>query len=224
MKTRPRDSTKQRVIMRQPVLDRLPRYLRAVEQLARAGQCKAMNSESLAKFIGVSAATLRSDLSYLGGLGKLGQGYDVRSIIAGIQKELGLDHTWNIAMIGSNPLSKQLIEYLRHGEGEFAIVGLFDPDPMRVGRRIGPHVTEPLAVLGSAVVDRGISIGFVTLQGALVQRAVEVLIGAGVGAIVNCSSEHLSVPPDVRVSTFDPLLALRTLTSELTPLPHTVEP
>ncbi len=74
------------------------------------------------------------------------------------------------------------------------------------------------------MVDRGISIGFVALQGASVQQAVEALVDAGVGAIVNCSPEHVSVPPDVRVITFDPLLALRTLTPGLVPISDIVKP
>ena len=224
MRARPRDSTKQRANMRQPVLDRLPSYLRAVEQLARIGPNEAMNSVSLAEFIGVTAATLRSDLSYMAGLGKSGKGYEIGVVVAGIRRELGLDQIWNIAMIGSNTLGKGVIEYLRGGNGEFVVVGLFDPDPMRVGWRLGQHVTEPLTALGGAVVDRGISIGFVTLQGASVQQAVEALVDAGVGAIVNCSPEHASVPPDVRVITFDPLLALRTLTPGLVPISDIVKP
>lgn len=199
------------------VAGRLPHYLRVVEQLVAEGEVIVITSSELAEASGVSSAQLRKDLSYLGHLGVSGRGYELEIVASGLRRGLGLDLTWNIAMIGSNALGRAMIEHLRRWDREFYIAGLFDPNLLHLGRKVGHLVTEPLSELRAAVTERDISIGFVALADARVQESVDALVEAGVGAIVNCGHVEATVPDGVQIHVLDPLMALRAMTRDLVP-------
>ncbi len=199
------------------VAGRFPHYLRVVEQLVAEGEVIVITSDYLADASGGSSAQLRKDLSYLGHLGVSGKGYELENIVSGLRRGLGLDLTWNIAMIGSNALGRGMIEHLRKWDREFYIAGLFDPNLLHLGRKVGHLVTEPLSELGTAVAERGISIGFVALPDARVQESVDALVEAGVCAIVNCGHVEATVPEGVQIHVLDPLMALRAMTRDLVP-------
>lgn len=199
------------------VAARLPHYLRVVEQLAAEGELIVITSEELARASGVSSAQLRKDFSYLGHLGVSGRGYELENVIAGLRRGLGLDLTWNVAMIGSNALGRGMIEHLRRWDREFYVAGLFDPNLLHLGRKVGHLVTEPLSDLATAVAERDIAIGFVALPDARVQESVDALVDAGIRAIVNCGHVEATAPENVQIQVLDPLMALRTMTMELVP-------
>jgi len=54
------------------VVSRLPRYLQALEHLAKDG-IQTTSSQELGEFIGISAAQIRKDLSQYGEFGKQGK-------------------------------------------------------------------------------------------------------------------------------------------------------
>ncbi|MCH8102715.1 MAG: redox-sensing transcriptional repressor Rex [Chloroflexi bacterium] len=199
------------------VAGRLPHYLRVVEQLVAEGEVIVVTSDELSAASGVSSSQLRRDLSYLGHLGVSGKGYELENVVAGLRRSMGLDRTWNIAMIGSNALGRGMIEHLRMWDREFHVAGLFDPNLLHLGRKVGHLVTEPLSELGVAVVERDISIGFVALADTRVQESVDALVEAGVSAIVNCGHVEATVPDGVQIHVLDPLMALRSMTRDLAP-------
>ena len=71
---------------------RLPEYLRALHNLAEAGN-DTVSSEGLAAAAGVNSAKLRKDLSQLGSYGTRGVGYDVALLIGQIENVLGTGDT-----------------------------------------------------------------------------------------------------------------------------------
>ncbi|MFZ9751005.1 MAG: winged-helix domain-containing protein, partial [Candidatus Nanopelagicales bacterium] len=69
-------------------VERLPVYLRALNELKARG-VEGVSSEELADAVNVTSAQLRKDLSYLGGHGTRGVGYDVTVLIQTLASTLG---------------------------------------------------------------------------------------------------------------------------------------
>ena len=86
---------------------RLPVYQRILAELARAG-VSTVSSEQLAELARVNAAKVRKDLSLLGSFGTRGSGYQPELLIAQIDRALGLDANWSVAIVGIGNLGRAL--------------------------------------------------------------------------------------------------------------------
>ncbi|MBQ2095277.1 MAG: redox-sensing transcriptional repressor Rex, partial [Firmicutes bacterium] len=59
------------------VIRRLPRYLRALEDLEH-NNTERISSGELSRLIGYTASQIRQDLNHFGGFGQQGYGYNVK--------------------------------------------------------------------------------------------------------------------------------------------------
>ena len=91
---------------------RLPIYQRILGELVRAG-ARTVSSEQLADLARVNAPKVRKDLSLLGSFGTRGSGYDPEFLIAQIDRALGVDENWSVAMVGIGNLGRALDELCR---------------------------------------------------------------------------------------------------------------
>ena len=195
-------------------IPRLFLYHRGLEDALRDGDT-VLTSQQLAARIGrgVSSTQIRKDLSYLGSLGRRGQGYDVVSLVKKLARVLGLDRDWRIAIVGFGYLGHALASFLEYREEKFKIVAIFDKDSALVGSRWHGltirHVDELEKVLRA--LDCGL--GIVTVPAPAAQDAAERLVAGGVRAILNFAPANLQVGADVAVRTID-------LASELSILTH----
>jgi len=92
------------------VIARLPIYLLKLNQLLRNGQ-KVVSSAQLAEMIGIPATQIRKDLSWFGGFGKQGSGYDVIHLLDQLKNILNLDRIWQMVVVGAGNLGKAVVEY-----------------------------------------------------------------------------------------------------------------
>src|SRR3989337_2289792 len=81
------------------VIDRLPLYTRALSALESEAR-EVVSSQELGTRLGVTPAQIRKDLSYFGRFGKQGRGYNVRKLLDELQRILGLDRQWRMALVG----------------------------------------------------------------------------------------------------------------------------
>src|SRR4029077_14391177 len=86
---------------------RLPVYQRILTEVVRTGQ-RTVSSERLAELARVNAAKVRKDLSLLGSFGTRGSGYDAEFLITQIDRALGLDENWSVAIVGIGNLGRAL--------------------------------------------------------------------------------------------------------------------
>ena len=93
------------------VIQRLPLYVRVLTQYSSAGN-EVISSEQLGSQLQMTPAQIRKDLSYFGRFGKQGRGYDVAMLEAQLRTILGLDRTWNAAVIGMGRLGEHESEHL----------------------------------------------------------------------------------------------------------------
>ena len=118
------------------VVERLPQYLRALAHLKDSG-IEVISSQQLGDLLQVTPAQIRKDLSYFGRFGKQGRGYSISNLLAQLRSILGLDQTWNVAVVGIGRLGRAIISYPGFEPEGFRIVCAFDSDQAVVGQRAG---------------------------------------------------------------------------------------
>ncbi|MEJ3743260.1 redox-sensing transcriptional repressor Rex [Actinomycetes bacterium KLBMP 9797] len=189
---------------------RLPEYLRALHNLAEAGN-DTVSSEGLAAAAGVNSAKLRKDLSHLGSYGTRGVGYDVALLIEQIEYVLGLTQRRTVALIGVGNLGHALAGYAGFGTRGFRIAALFDADPARVGEHINGLVVRHIDDLPEIVIEESIAIGVIATPAPAAQTVADRLVAAGVTSILNFAPCVLSVPDGVDVRKVDLAIELQIL-------------
>ncbi len=181
---------------------RLPVYLRALAQLA-AGGTQTVSSEALAAAAGVGPAQLRRDLSSLGSYGTRGVGYDVAHLRFSIAREVGQAEEYPVVIVGLGNLGTALANYSGFRSRGFRVVGLVDPDPALVGRRLHGLAITDLADLEDLLVATGAVIGVVATPSEAAQDVTDRLVSRGVTSILNFAPVVLSVPDRVNVRKVD---------------------
>src|SRR5215469_7814785 len=114
---------------------RLSIYTRCLLQLAEDG-VKTVSSQELADRFNLNSAQLRKDLAYFGEFGVRGIGYYVSGLKAELQRILGLDREWPVALIGFGNLGSALFHYRGFARQGFRIAAIFDEDPGKIGRSV----------------------------------------------------------------------------------------
>ena len=179
---------------------RLPVYLRVLNQLV---DTETISSGVLAEAAGVSPAQLRKDLSHLGSYGTRGVGYDVAYLRFQIGREVGSAHEWPVVLIGVGNLGTALANYSGFYSRGFRVVGLVDPSPALVGKRIHGLAITDLTDLEQLVARTRAVIGVVATPAEAAQSVADRLVAAGIRSILNFASTVLVVPDDVQVRKVD---------------------
>jgi redox-sensing transcriptional repressor len=193
------------------VIGRLPIYLRALNHLLAEGQTITASKE-LAQRLGISSAQIRKDLSHFGEFGKQGMGYDIAYLRDQLQRILKADRVWNMALVGAGDLG-HAIAYYGGFEGKgFQIACVFDNNPQKIGRKLGRFEICDIASLPRKLEELEIHIGIVAVPAQAAQSVVNVLVDAGIRAVLNYAPITVKVPPDVHVQYIDPVIHLQRMT------------
>jgi redox-sensing transcriptional repressor len=190
------------------VIGRLPIYLRALSRLQQEGQ-EVTSSHELGRRLGISSAQIRKDLSHFGEFGKQGTGYNVASLSAELQRILNVDHEWQVALVGIGDLGRALAHYGGFTHRGFRITHLFDVDPKKIGEEIQGHKIEPLDQIATVLKRDKIQLAMITTPADEAQTVADLLVQAGVKAILNYAPTVISVPEGVRVQYIDPVIHLQ---------------
>ncbi len=193
------------------VVSRLPQYVRVLSQL-RADRVEVVNSQQLGEMLQITPAQIRKDLSYFGRFGKQGRGYSVRRLLDELKQILGLDHGWNVAVVGVGRLGRAILSYPGFTPAGFRLVAAFDGDPEVVGQLVGELTVRPIEELDWAVRERQVRIAIVAVPSGQTQQVIDRLVGSGVRAILNYAPITPLVRKGVRVQNIDPVLALQSMT------------
>jgi redox-sensing transcriptional repressor len=183
-------------------IQRLAVYVNLLESLAQNGE-KIISSEGLARACGVNPSQIRKDLAYFGEFGVRGVGYYVHDLLLAIKQALGVDRTWNMALVGVGNLGRALLRYSMLRKRGFVLVAAFDCDPFKVGEDIGGMEILCTRKLKEKVRECQIEIGIITTPPERAQRAANYLVDAGIKGILNFASSRIEVPEYVAVEYVD---------------------
>ena len=182
---------------------RLSFYLRTLDELI-ADEVEMISSEQLAKQCGVKPDLIRKDLSYFGEFGRRGIGYRAQDLYSQIKKILGVDSTWNMALLGVGNLGSALIHHTNFLKQGYRFVAAFDVDPEKVGNRLPDGlIIEHADRLEEILKERNVGIGVIAVPPANAQSVANQLILAGINGILNFSTLHIHVPDCCRVENVD---------------------
>jgi redox-sensing transcriptional repressor len=170
-----------------------------------------VSSRALGEPLGVTDAQVRKDLAALGSLGHPGVGYAAPELIAAIRHVLGVDRTWNAALVGVGNLARALLNYQGFTERGFRIVALFDADPAKIGQRVDGLEIHDARQLARVAASRGIELGILTVPAEAAQPTAEALAAAGVRGILTFAPGVLRLPPEVSVVSVDLTVQLEQL-------------
>jgi redox-sensing transcriptional repressor len=196
------------------VIYRLPFYTRVLTILDDE-DIEVVSSQELGERLQMTPAQIRKDLSYFGKFGKQGKGYNVKQLLRKLQQIMGLDHEWNMVLVGVGRMGNAILDYGKLALRGFKIVAAFDIDPNLIGKEIGGVVIQDISELAATIRSQDIKIGVVAVPPSQVQQAVDRLVECGIKAILNYAPVAPRVPKDVRVRRVDPMLALQTATYHL---------
>jgi len=193
---------------------RLSVYSRFLEQVDKKG-IVTISSGEIAEGVGVSPAQVRKDLAYFGEFGTRGVGYNVKDLLKHTLKILGLSGKWTVVVVGVGNLGSALISYRGFRERGFDIVGVFDNDVTKIGKKIMDLEVMGTEKMEEVIKEHNVKIGILTVPASAAQDAANQLIRAGVKAILNFAPTVLSVPEDVQVRDIDLSTRLEILTFHL---------
>ncbi|MEE9124573.1 MAG: redox-sensing transcriptional repressor Rex [candidate division NC10 bacterium] len=189
---------------------RLSIYLRCVEAFIADGM-STVSSQQLAERFGLNSALVRKDLAYFGQFGVRGLGYYTEGLKQNLERILGLNQEWGVALVGLGNLGSALLNYRGFQQRGFRISVVFDTDASKVGRRIGSipvcHVEKIVPILKR----RRIKMGIITVPAGAAQAVADQLVTTGINAILNFAPTQLTVPKGVKVQNVDLSVMLKTL-------------
>jgi len=189
---------------------RLSIYLRCLEELEGDGVV-SVSSGQLADRFGLNSAQVRKDLAYFGQFGVRGPGYYVGALRHHLERILGLKREWEVALVGLGNLGSALIAYKGFQEKGFKITAVFDRDPVKIGQRVeGVQVMDASKIV-PAIRKRKIKIGILAVPAVSAQAVANLLVEAGVTAILNFVPAQLTVPDSVKLQNVDLSVLLKTL-------------
>lgn len=189
---------------------RLSIYLRCLEELENDG-IVSVSSSQLANRFGLNSAQVRKDLAYFGQFGVRGLGYYVGALRHNLERILGLEQEWEVALVGLGNLGSALVAYKGFQEKGFKISAVFDRDPAKIGRRVEGIPVMDASKIVPVIRKRKIKIGILAVPAVSAQVALNLLVEAGVTAILNFVPAQLTVPDSVKLQNVDLSVLLKTL-------------
>lgn len=199
-----------KTIVPMPVIRRLPRYHRYLEELLK-NDVKRISSRELSEKMGVTASQIRQDLNNYGGFGQQGYGYNVEELYNTLTRILGLDKTYSTIIIGAGNLGQAIANYTNFERTGFNLKGIFDINPRLFGLKIRDIEIMDVELLEDFLSKNKIDIAILCIPKDNSQIMADRLVKAGIKAIWNFSPIDLDVPDDVileNVHLSDSLLTL----------------
>jgi redox-sensing transcriptional repressor len=193
------------------VVRRLPLYARSLRYLLQEG-VHSISSQELGERINVTAAQIRKDLSYFGEFGKQGIGYDVERLLSQIENILGLTHDWPVALVGVGHLGQAIARYEGFRSKGIRVVALFDSDPGKVGKEIDGLKIQHDDQIAAVVQRLNVKMAIVAVPAQRAQEVTDILVDAGVRAILSYAPMVVQVPDGVLVRYIDPVTVMHSMT------------
>jgi len=191
--------------------NRLSVYLRCLNELDGAG-VRTISSQALAEQFHLNAAQIRKDLAYFGEFGVRGVGYYVRDLKRHLRQILGLDRKLRVAIMGAGNLGLALADYPGFRQEGFEISALFDSMREKVGQqsRSGVPIYDIHDLRKIAKRD-GIRIAVIAVPAPSAQNVLNLVVAAGIKAILNFSPGALQIPAGVKLKGVDLTVSLESL-------------
>jgi redox-sensing transcriptional repressor len=170
------------------------------------------SSQELGTYLGISSAQIRKDLSQFGEFGKQGTGYNIGFLTSQLKKILHVQNVWDVVLIGAGDLGHAVANYAGFVDRGFRIVAVFDNDPEKIGQTVGSFIVEDARTMVDQIQTKDVKVAMLAVPANKAQQVADLLIEAGVKAILSYAPTSIKVPEDVRIQYIDPVLHLQRMT------------
>jgi redox-sensing transcriptional repressor len=190
---------------------RLSVYLRCLTYLESMQQ-KTVSSHEMAQRFHLNSAQIRKDLACFGEFGTRGVGYKVSQLKEHLIRELGIDRTRNVIIVGAGNLGMALADYRGFNGNGFQVAALIDIDPNKIGRasRSGIPVLA-YSEMPRVVSERQVEIAIIAVTAEAAQDVYDSLVAAGVNAVLNFAPVQLRLQSTVKLKSVDLRINLESL-------------
>lgn len=195
-------------------INRLSVYSRFLERLDEKGVI-TVSSNDIAEGVGVSPPQVRKDLAYFGEFGTRGVGYNVQDLLRYTLKILGLTTPRPLLLVGAGNLGRALATFRGFNGRGFSIVGIFDNDLNKIGRKVADLEVYPPEMMAAMVKEKNVQIGIIAVPEKSAQDVADLMIKSGLVAILNFAQVSLNVPEHVIYRNVDLSVNLEILTFNL---------
>ena len=165
----------------------------------------------MAERFNLNSAQVRKDLAYFGEFGVRGIGYYVAGLKAELQRILGLDREWAVALVGFGNLGSALFHYKGFSRQGFRIAVIIDDDPAKTGREVDSVPIVSSRDMARELKARSIQVAIVAVPVESAQAVTDQLVAAGIKAVLNFAPTRLRVGREVRLKNVDLSIELETL-------------
>ena len=207
-----------------PTLERLATYLRYLIDLEQAS-IETISSAEIEEQTGINAAQFRKDLSHFyslneigktgTGFGKPGVGYNVSELQSRIAKILKIDREQRVILVGAGNLGSALVGYPGLQEHRFNLVAVFDNNFGKIGRPLWNLQIHDVTQIQEVNLELKARIGILAVPAPAAQHVADLMVSAGIHAILNFAPVILRVPPHVFVRNVSFLQELAVLSYHL---------
>ena len=196
-------------------ISRLSKYFRTLERLIEQN-IETISSDEIADIDGVTSAQVRKDLSFFGTFGKRGLGYNTTELKNNIGKILGLEHKWNVVVVGVGNIGTALIDYTEFKKQGFLIKLLLDNDKRKIGKIVKGLEIKDFQDAKKHIYDLKIKIAIMAVPAKVAQKIANTLTDSRIEAILNFAPLSIKVPDNVMVKNENMSIELEALSYFLT--------
>ena len=207
-----RDNDKKKIS--ESTIHRLSHYYRALSILEKEN-FETISSKELARREKLTPAQVRKDLSFFGSFGTRGLGYPVSELKQRIARILGINRSWNVAMIGVGNIGSALVSYKEFQKQGFAIKLIFDNDQRKIGSNHKGLIVSDIKDMPRLLKENNIEMVIIAVPAIVAQYMVDEVVAAGIKAILNFAPINLKVPDDVYLRTENMAMELEYLSFAL---------
>lgn len=182
-------------------VERLSNYRRQLK-LVLSKDKEYIHSHQLAHLLRINPAHIRRDLMLIGFAGDVHKGYNIKSLIAEIGKNIDCIRRQRVAFIGIGDLGRSLAQQFSGKDSKLEIVAAFRLGGNAKNELFGVKCYD-LSKLKSILKQESIDIVVLALPNIDITDTVNSIVAAGVNGILNFTSAHLDVPDEVFVENYD---------------------
>jgi redox-sensing transcriptional repressor len=202
-----------------PTTDRIPvptleRLCRVYNLLAETGDSISLiSSAELGEKLGLSAASIRKDLSIIGDPGNAGAKYDARSLRQHLEKRLGLGVKRTVCVVGIGKLGSAILDFGLFTTFGFEIVAGFDSSVNIIETKKTKVTLYPSYQIPDVVRREGIELAFLCVPAKNAQSATDKLIEGGIKGIINFTPAAIITNKHCFIAQIDVMMEIRMLSA-----------
>lgn len=193
---------------------RLARYHCFLEELRAEGHASTITSRVMAKQLGVTEESVRSDVGKVDFKGRPGEGYDINALHAALAAFLGLSAQSPFIVVGSLPLLEALPIIFPASEFGMRPIAYFSERDQDTGSVVGGIEVRPLSEIEALDTGAENVSAVVACEPGSVDEALQALSVAGVSGVLMLTPRLRPVHPvGMLVTYFRIPCALKSLAS-----------